>query len=157
MSGSVFRIVSRSSTTLRVALMRRPLRQREIDEQLGTVGAREELLLHELHAEKRRKEETHGSGNHGVFLAQRPIEHGVESALKARRLMAVALQLVGKDEHAGQRREQHGDHPGDDERDRHDGEQREGILTGAACAKPTGTKPAIVTSVPVSIGKAVDV
>ena len=66
----------------------RPLGQRDIDEELWTIGTREELLLHELHAEKCRKEETHGSGNHGVFLAQGPIEHGAESALKARRLMA---------------------------------------------------------------------
>ena len=47
----------------------------------------------------------------------------------------MALQLVGKNEHAGERREQHGDHPGGNERNRHDREQREGIFTGATCRK----------------------
>ena len=112
---------------------RRPLRQRDIDEQLGTIGAREELLLHELHADECRNEQACRASDDGVLHAQNPIEHGVESARKARWLVAMALQLVGKNEHAGQRREQHGDDPGGNERDRHDREQREAILAGAAC------------------------
>ena len=85
--------------------------QRDIDEQLGTIGAREELLLHELHAEKRGNEQPCGRSDDGVLHAQDPIEHGAEGTRKARWLMAVALQLVGKNEHADQRREQYGDHP----------------------------------------------
>ena len=54
---------------------------------------------------------------------------------------------------AEQRREQHRHQPGDHQRDGDHGEQREGVFAGRAAVKPIGTKPAIVTSVPVSIGK----
>ena len=59
-----------------------------------------------------------------------------------------------EDRHADQRREDHRDEPGHDQRDADHGEDREGVLAGGALAKPIGTKPAIVTSVPVSIGAA---
>ena len=49
--------------------------------------------------------------------------------------MAVALQSVRENEHAGERREQHRDDPGCDERDRHDRKQREAILARAARRK----------------------
>ena len=111
---------------------RRPLRERQIDEQFGTVGAREELLLHELHAGESGDEQRNGRADHPVFQMQHAIEHGVERAGEARRLMAVTFHLVGQDENAYQRREQHGHEPGSDQRNADDGEQREGIFAGAA-------------------------
>ena len=56
-----------------------------------------------------------GRGQHQLGMAQRQIEHAVEPVREARRaVLAVAVELVGQDEHAGQRREQHGDDPRDD-------------------------------------------
>ena len=91
---------------------RRPLRERQVDKQLGTVGARKELLLHELHTGESGDEQRNGGADHPVFQMQHSIEHGVERPSKARRLMAVTFHLVGQDENACQRREQHRDEPG---------------------------------------------
>ena len=117
---------------------RRPLRERQVDKQLGTVGAREELLLHELHAGESGDEQRNGRADHPVLQMQHAIEHGVERAGEARRLMAVTFHLVGQDENACQRREQHGDEPGSDQRDADDSEQREGIFAGTARCEAHG-------------------
>ena len=111
---------------------RRPLRERQVDKQLGTVGAREELLLHELHAGESGDEQRNGRADHPVLQMQHSIEHGVERAGEARRLMAVTFHLVGQDENACQRREQHRHEPGSDQCNSDDCEQREGILAGTA-------------------------
>ena len=108
------------------------LREREVDKQLGTVGAREELLLHELHAGESGDEQRNGRADHPILQMQHAIEHGMERAGEARRLMAVAFHLVGQDENARQRRKQHGDEPGSDQCNADDREQREGILARAA-------------------------
>ena len=79
-----------------------PCGKRDIDEQLRAVGAREELLLHELHADERRNEQAYGRSDDGVLHAQKPIEHRLENARKARWLVAMALQFVGQNEYAGQ-------------------------------------------------------
>ena len=42
------------------------MRQREIDQQLGPVGAREELLLHELHADERGDEQRDRAADHRI-------------------------------------------------------------------------------------------
>ena len=98
MSGSVFRTFSTSSTTLRVALIEDPCGRVEIDEKLGPIRAREELLLHELHAAERGDEQRHSGGDHGVPQAQHAIEKGVESAGKARRLMAAGFMIFWKND-----------------------------------------------------------
>ena len=105
---------------------RRSLRERQVDKQFGTVGAREELLLHELHADESGDEQRNGGADHPVLQMQHAIEHGVERPSKARRLMAVTFHLVGQDENACQRREQHRDEPGSGQRNADDREQREG-------------------------------
>ena len=107
---------------------RRPLREREIDKQFGTVGARKELLLHELHADESGDEKRNGRADHPVLQMQHAIEHVVEHAGETRRLMAVAFHLVGEDENACQRRKQHGHEPGSDQRDSDDSEQREAYI-----------------------------
>ena len=47
--------------------------------ELGPIRAREELLLHELHADERRNEQACGRGNDGILHAQDAIEHRLES------------------------------------------------------------------------------
>jgi hypothetical protein len=72
----------------------RPLWQRDIDEQLGAVGAWEELLLHELHAEKCRDEQACRASDDSVLHPQNAIENGMEGTRKARWLVALAFQLL---------------------------------------------------------------
>ena len=104
----------------------------QVDKQLGTVRARKELLLHELHAKKSDDEQRNGGANHPVLQMQHAIEHSMEGASEARRLMAVTFHLVGQDENACQRREQHRDEPRGRQCNANDREQREAILAGAA-------------------------
>ena len=120
---------------------RRPLRERQVDKQLGTVGAREELLLHELHAGESGDEQRNGCADHPVFQMQHSIEHGVERPSKARRLMAVTFHLVGQDENACQRREQHRDEPGSGQCNADHCEQGEGVLAGTARCEADRNKP----------------
>jgi hypothetical protein len=109
------------------------LRQRQIDQQLGPVGGREELLLHEAHADERQQEECGGAGQHAALAAQRAVERAMEPARETRSAVsAVLLDFVGQDEDAGQGRKQHGHDPGHDQRDADHGEQREAIFAGAA-------------------------
>ena len=93
------------------------------------------------------------------FMRRTPIEQ--RAGTRAQSAMAHApwpFSLSARMNTPVKRREQHRDHPGDNERDRHDREQREAYTHRRhSAAKPTGMKPATVTSVPVSIGKAVDV
>ena len=65
-------------------LERGALRQRQIDQQLGPVGGREELLLHEAHADEREHEQARGRRQHAPLVAQRQIEGAVEPAREAR-------------------------------------------------------------------------
>ena len=53
-------------------------------------------------------------------------------------------------------REQRRDDPGRDQRDGDDSEDREGVFARGAVGETDRDEPAIVTSVPVSLGKAVE-
>jgi hypothetical protein len=65
--------------------------QREIDKQLGPVRAREELLLHELHADESHDEQRSRRTNYRIFHVQHAIDHALEGASEARWLAAVTL------------------------------------------------------------------
>ncbi len=133
------------------------LRQVPVDDQFRTVGAWEELLLHQTHA---------GDGTPKTPMVNRMVTHASAwpSSAGARRssqpalLVVVLLHRLGQHQHAEKRGEENRDDPGDQQRNRNDDKQRVKVNSPAALLlRPIGMKPATVTSVPVSIGKAVDV
>jgi hypothetical protein len=63
---------------------RRPLWEREVNKQLGTIGAREELLLHKLHAGEGDDEQRRGRPDDPIFQMQHAIEYSMERAGEAR-------------------------------------------------------------------------
>ena len=71
--------------------------------------------------------------------------------------MFLMLRLFLQDLDSDQRRKDNGHEPGYQKGHRDHGEQGKRIFTASLLAKPMGTKPKIVTIVPVSIGKAVEV
>jgi hypothetical protein len=87
------------------------LRKRKVDKQFGPIGAREELLLHELHPRECGNEQRNRGADHPILQMQDAIEQGVKRAGEARRLMTVTFHLVRQDENACERRKQHSDDP----------------------------------------------
>ena len=71
--------------------------------------------------------------------------------------LVMSFHLGRQDCHAEQRREHHRDDPRYQQGDRNHHEQRESVFTGLLLLSPIGMNPATVTSVPVSIGNAVEV
>ena len=117
------------------------LRQRQIDQDLGPIGGREELLLDEAHAQHGEDEQRGRRGDHEPLPAKGRIEDFVEAARQARWLaVAVGRHLVTQDVDAGQGRKQDGDNPrrrqGDGDHDEH----REAVLTGAALGEAHGNE-----------------
>ena len=111
------------------------LRQGQIDHQLGAVGRGKELPWHVGEREQRHDEagERHGDRDpahpHGADEDRTEGSHD-----KIGRSIGRLVRLL-EHPHAEQRREQHRDEPGDDERDRHHGEDRERVFAGGAAGE----------------------
>ena len=156
MSGSPSSIFSSASICLFGACDRGVLRQGQVDQQLGPVGGREELVLHEAHADERRARTAPSVAIDGepcgaAHGEQQRRKRGLSRAGlgRARALAACRGSMVTPS--SGVNSTATTQETISAMRDH--GEQRKAVLAGRALAKPIGTKPATVTSVPVSIGK----
>jgi hypothetical protein len=117
-------------------------RQAELQEQLGTLGEREELLLHMTEADDRGHEDADGRGDHGDAMIDAPLHDGAQAAIHPRLVDGVGIVVVvfhvGQELDADIGREDHRDEPGRDQRDRHDPEDAAGIFADGRIGKADG-------------------
>jgi hypothetical protein len=134
----------------------RILWQLQVDQELGTVRRWKELLRNEAHSIERRAEQGERSADRDPAAAHRQREEDAEDADNRRRLLRVRGPRLLEDPNAEQGAKTTATH--------HDAinamattAKIEKVYSPAALrANPMGTNPAIVTSVPASIGKAVE-
>ena len=133
-------------------------RHLHLDQHLGPVRGREELLLDPAHSDDG-EHDYHHDGASAELVAHGRADHAAQAAIVRRvvdRVVAALDRLdVGQHLDAEIGREDHRDEPRCDQREADDPEDIAGIFAGGRPAKPTGIKPMTVTSVPDSIGAAV--
>ena len=111
-TGIVLQLFALEAGDLRIGLGNRGvLRQIPIDDQLGTVRRRKELLLHELHAEQSEREsrDRHPDGDPAMTHANQ--KQTRERLPKAALGFMMTFDPGRQDRDAKQRREQHRDDP----------------------------------------------
>ena len=111
------------------------LHERHRDQELGPVGRREELLLHEAQAEDGGPEGDERDRDGEPTMPHAQFEHLAEGAHEAAGLSGVRLHARGQHCEPDHRREDDGDEPRCDERQGDDGEQREAVLPGVVGGK----------------------
>jgi hypothetical protein len=108
------------------------LRQLHVDDQLGPVGGREELLLHQGEGAHRRHESQRRDGDRGLAPGHAPHHQLAEEAIEPA-VIGVGMVHLGLRQqvvaHPG--REQHGHEPRDDQREADHPEDRVGVFAGA--------------------------
>src|SRR5262249_22864895 len=97
------------------------LGQANFDEELGARGRREKLLLDEGEARAGRAQREHHCQDHGLSVSDRPAHGRAQQPKDSRpmllRSVIAAVRRLRQQLHPEERREDHGDEPGDDERE----------------------------------------
>lgn len=133
--------------------------QPEIDEDFRPRGLREEILRDELESPEAGDEGAERQKQHDDPMANRPADRAAQPAIEPRVegvVMLAGVMALLEDHVAEPRREIDRDEPRSHQRDAHDIKQRTYVFTGRRGGETDGMKPAVVISVPVSIGKAVE-
>jgi hypothetical protein len=111
--------------------VRRPLGQPQLDQDLGAIRRREELLLGRLHAQHPEAEECERRGERRPAPAHAGLDRRPQSTVEPRVVdFAVALRHTLQHVVADERRRADRGDPGHQQRDGHDLEDREGVLPG---------------------------
>ncbi|MNJ39010.1 hypothetical protein D3C77_338720 [compost metagenome] len=104
------------------------LRQVEVDQNLWTIRRREELVLHETHAEHRQHKQQHRTDDGQPTIAHAPQQTVLERLADAPRLFIVRFHLGAENVHAKHWGEQYRHHPGHQQRRSNNREQGVGVL-----------------------------
>ena len=128
---------------------RSALRQPQVDQQFGSLGIGEELLLHALgKRDQRQHKNRQRDGDHQPTPAHAEVDGAMHAPIKrclidvVAVLLRLGLQLFGVEDLVAEiRREHHRDDPRDDERDADDVENRRRVFAGARLGETDRGKP----------------
>ena len=120
-----------------------PSGRRKLQEQFGTLGEREELLLDVAETDDGSDEHADGRHHHLDTMVDAPLHHGAQAAIDARlvdrvRIVVVVHLDVRQQLDADIGREDHGHEPGRDQRDRDDPEDAAGIFADRRVGEADG-------------------
>ena len=106
------------------------LRQVQVHQDFRAIRGREELVLHEPHAEHRQPEQQHGDANRPPAIAHAPQQASIECPPDTPRFGRMRLHVGAENVHADHRGEQHGDDPRHQHGHGNHRKQGEGVFAG---------------------------
>ena len=117
------------------------LRQVQVHQNLGAVGGREKLVLHQAHAKYRQHKHQHCRANGRPAITHAPQQRRVEGLGQTPGFLGLGFDLGAEDMHAQHRREQHRHHPRHQHGHGNHRKQGEGVLPRRAVVQADGHKP----------------